>query len=112
MTRNRWIGAAALLFAAAPFGFGLIRAVSSGNDFRYLWVALTSFVGAAAVAVTIRRSGSRAGVTLALGSFLMSTLLAALMAMLLGTRLALGLVVVAGAFGFCSAAGSWLYNRA
>jgi hypothetical protein len=111
--RNRWIGALAILCAAAPFGFGLMRAVSTGSDFRYLWVALASGAGAVIVVMTGRRTAreSRTGTALLAGSFLMSTLLAVLMAMLLGTRLGPGLVVVASAFGFCSAAGSWVYAR-
>jgi hypothetical protein len=38
-----------ILFALAPIGFGVIRAVRTGNDFRYLWVALASLVSAAIV---------------------------------------------------------------
>jgi hypothetical protein len=104
------IGALAILFAALPFGFALIRAVNTGYDLRYLWVALASLLGATIV-MKLRRNGGRAGLVLASAAFFMSTLLAVVMALLLGTRLGPGIIVVASAFGFCSAVGWWLYLR-
>ena len=32
----------AVTFAALPFGFGAIRAMKTGTDVRYLWVALAA----------------------------------------------------------------------
>lgn len=37
----------AVIFAAVPFAFGLIRAFETGGcDVRYIWVAGAAFVGA------------------------------------------------------------------
>jgi hypothetical protein len=110
--RSRSIGALAILFAAAPFAFALIRAISTGYDVRYFWVALASCAGAVVVMIAVRRRTARAGVTLAIASLSTSTLLALLMGLLIGTRLGLGIIVVAAAFGFCSALGSWLFVMA
>jgi len=107
--RSLSIGALAILFAAVPFGFALIRAFSTGYDLRYIWVALASCAGAAIVMMAGRGNTGRAGVTLAMASFVMSTLLAMLTALLIGTRFGPGIIVVASAFGFCSAVGCWLY---
>jgi hypothetical protein len=109
---RRSIGALAILFAAAPFVFALIRAVSTGYDVRYFWVALASCAGAIVVMIAVRRRTARAGVTLAIASLFTSTLLALLMGLLIGTRLGLGIIVVAAAFGFCSALGCWLFMMA
>ena len=111
--RNRWIDALSVLFAAAPFGFASIRAVRTGHDLRYLWVALASLAGAIVVITIVRGNAGRtsAGMALAAGCFFTSTLLAVLMALLLGTTLGPGIIVVASAFGFCYAVGSWFYAR-
>ena len=109
--RGRWIVALSILFAAAPFGFALIRAIRTGYDLRYLWVALASLLGAAVVMLIGKEyiGGLHAGAALAAASFLTSTVLAVLAALLLGTTLGPGMVVVASAFGFCCAAGCLLF---
>ena len=102
---------ASALFAVVPFAFGLVRAVRTGTDRRYLWVALASFVGSA-IAVAAARShlSSMTLVTAtAAACFVTGTLCAVLMAMILGTRLNLGIVIVASGFGLCFAASGWLY---
>jgi hypothetical protein len=45
-----------IVFAAAPFGFGLIRAASA-RDLRMLWMACAAFVGAALVRVVWKDRG-------------------------------------------------------
>jgi hypothetical protein len=97
--------ALAFVFAALPIAFALIRAARTGYDFRYLWVALASLVGAAAV-MKIGKAYSetrRAAIALSAGVFVMATLLAILAASLLGTRLGPGILVVACSFAFCFA---------
>jgi hypothetical protein len=99
-----------ILFAALPFGFGSIRAVQTGNDLRYLWVAVAALCGAALV----MRVGSVPGtvanrVARSVTAFFASGFLAVLIALLLGTRLGPGILVVASAFGFCFAAATLLY---
>src|SRR4029077_3625979 len=48
---SRWpsmIRSFSLFFLSMPFLFGLLRAAATGNDFRYLWVAAASLIGAGA----------------------------------------------------------------
>jgi hypothetical protein len=106
--------ALAMLIAAFPFAFALIRALRTGHDFRYLCVALASLLGAMAVMAVGKAHIRRAPVAVALsaGAFVGSTLLAVLAALPLGTKLGPGILVVAVAFGFCCAAGSLLYTLA
>jgi hypothetical protein len=39
------------LIAAVPVGFALLRAATTGTDFRYLWVAVVSIISAGTVVV-------------------------------------------------------------
>jgi hypothetical protein len=92
--------------AGVPFAFASIRAIQTGDDFRYFWVAFAGLIGAAAAARAGRGSRQRSirAVALAAGSFVTATLLAVIAAVLIGTRLGPGLVVVAASFGLCFAA--------
>jgi hypothetical protein len=100
-----------ILFAAVPFVFAAVRAIRTGYDFRYLWVALASLLGASVVMVVgkadSRRSNSAAA--LSAGVFVFATSLAVLAAWLLGTRVGPGSLVVGSAFGCCYAASCALY---
>src|SRR5882672_3237549 len=104
------IRSGSIFFVAMPFLFGLLRAVMSGNDFRYLWVAAASLFGAGAFAAAAGERMRRPRVALAFsaGSFIVATLCAIAAAMLLGTRLGPGLLVVASSFAFCCAIGCML----
>ena len=98
-----------LFFISLPFLFGLLRAVTTGDDFRYLWVAAASLLGAAVfIAATNAHSHGRR-IALSMGAFLVASLCATAAAMLLGTRLGPGLLIVAASFGFCAAAGGTLF---
>ena len=95
--------------AALPFAFGLFRAVQTGTDVRYVWVALAAMAGG--MLVTARVRASRRPVnprTLAAAVFLISGAFAVAAALLLGTRLGPGLLVVAAAFAACFAAASFI----
>src|SRR6185295_10002227 len=100
-----------ILFAAVPVAFAAVRAVRTGYDFRYLWVALASLLGASMVmvvgAVTSRRPNSAAA--LSAGVFVIATLLAVQAAWLLGIRVGPGSLVVGSGFGFCCAASCALH---
>jgi hypothetical protein len=65
---NRSVHAVSILSAAAPFAFAAIRAVTTGNDFRYVWGALAAFCGAAAVMALARARGRTANTAVALHS--------------------------------------------
>jgi hypothetical protein len=106
--------ALSIIFGAVPFLFALIRAVRTGHDVRYFWVAIGSLVGALAT-MAIGRANIRqrgAAVALSAGVFVMATVLAVLAAMLIGTKFGLGIVTVAAGFGVCLAVAGWLHTRA
>ena len=100
-----------IFFLSMPFLFGLLRAVTTGNDLRYLWVAAASLVGAGAYTVAAREQmrRPRRAVALSVGSFVVATLCATAAGMFLGTRFGLGLLVVASSFAFCCAFGCMLF---
>jgi hypothetical protein len=109
--RERRIHALSVLFGAVPFAFALIRLGQTGYDVRYVWVALASLLGAAMVMVVggAYRRGPTVRIALSVGAFLNATLFAVLAAVLLGTTVGPGILVVASAFGFCCAASCVLH---
>jgi hypothetical protein len=107
--RQRLIYLIAILFAAIPFAFGLIRALQTGTDFRYLWVAIVSFVSAAAVMAIGNVRNREPTVTLPAAVLVIATLDAAATAYLLGARSAPAVLVVALAFALCWSASCALY---
>jgi hypothetical protein len=100
-----------LFFLSLPFLFGLLRAATTSNDFRYLWVAAASLFGAGVFTAAARGRMRRPRVALALsgGSFVVATLVATAAGMVQGTRFGPGLLVVASSFGFCCAIGCMLF---
>lgn len=99
-----------ILFGAAPFAFGLIRLVQTGRDFRLLWMAVASFVGALIVMAIVRVSSRQLTVrTLALGTFVGSALLAEVTGFMLGARAGPGTVMVAFVLALCWAASCAFY---
>src|SRR5262245_5166808 len=97
------------VLAAAPLAFGVIRAIRTGTDVRYVYVALAAMVGGMIVtAVTRGFQRPLRPAALAVAVFVVSTALAVVAALLLGTRLGPGILVVAGSFGACFAASSLL----
>ena len=114
MTRSpgRWLfDALSIVLAATPIGFALIRAITTGHDWRYLWVALAALLGAAVVMAVGRdyRGQLRANVLLSLVALVLSTMLAMVAALSIGTRFGPGLLIVTVSFGLCSAASCLLY---
>ena len=98
--------ALSLASAALPFAFGVIRAVKTGSDYRYLWVALAAGVGALVMGLSARRSPP---ISLTALVFIASGLTGVLAAMLLGTNLGPGILVVAASFAACFAAACLLH---
>ena len=84
---------AAALLAVAPLTFGLIRAVSTGDDMRYLWLALASFLGATTVIPRGRGASGAARISLVrtLGAVGAGTVGAAAAAILQGATAGPGL---------------------
>ena len=111
---RRAFRALSITFAGLPLAFGLVRAVSTGTDLRYVWVALASLLGAAAIMAVARtsRGGPLVAFAMAAAAFVTSTFLAMLAALLLGTRMGAGMLVVASSFGLCCAVSCLLYKLA
>ena len=100
-----------LLLAAIPFGFALLRAVGTGTDFRYAWVALAAAIAAGtALAAGARNARPAAG-----GFFVAlcaSTVAASVTGFGLGAQSVPAVVFVALGFAICEAAGLTLVSRA
>ena len=96
----------AILAAAVPFAFGLIRAITTGTDYRYVWMAIAAALGAAVVVVATKaRSLTRNEILLrTIAVFGLATVLAGVAGYLLGARAASGIVIVSVSFGLCDAA--------
>src|SRR4029078_5313436 len=99
----------AILAAAVPFAFGIIRLMRTGSDYRGLVMAIAAFIGAAVLlAVPARRVGS-AFARFAL-TFVLSLLLAAVAGFAVGAvsfpaamTVALGMAFFDGLFVVLSA---------
>ena len=113
-SNHGWLRALSMVFAAVPFAFALIRAFQTGEDLRYLWVAIAGVCGAVAAVWVAGPDGTsqKAAIVLWFVVFAVATLLGILTAVLLGTKLGPAVVLVGAAFGFCFAAGAALYMHA
>ena len=90
----------ALGAAALPVGFGALRALTTGTDFRYLMTALASLAAAAAIfALGASRVNSRW--LLSCGALVGSTLVGAAVAFGQGASSAPAVWVVTVCFGAC-----------
>ena len=98
------------LLAAVPFAFAGIRLLTTGNDARYLWLAIASTICAAAVLVR-RGSPGAAGFARTAAATIAAAAGAAAVALLLGARAGPGIAIVAAAFGLCSGIGTWFALR-
>ena len=100
-----------ILFAAAPFGFGLLRYLGTRHDPRALWMALASFVGAAAVVAIgralTRESGSVGAYSAVI--LIITMLCAAFTGYFTGAGAGVGLWMVAFVIGVCWAASFVFY---
>lgn len=102
----------AVIFAAVPFAFGLIRAFETGGrDVRYIWVAGAAFAGAAAIVVLAgsQRRETSTALTLSVAVFAAAALFALVTGWQLGTTIGPALFVVGAGFAFCFAAASLLH---
>lgn len=101
----------AIAMTAVPFAFAIIRALRTGADLRYLWLAVASFLGVTLVMVmTKARKRSRAEIlSLAIIAFIVGAALTAIVAKLLGASAISGVALVALSFAIFIAAGEALY---
>ena len=107
-SREQKIYILSILCATVPFAFGLARALRTGTDFRYLWLAIVAALGTAAVIVLGKARSPKEVVAQSAATFVVATLLAALTAFRLGAKAGPGVWVVAVAFGLCFATSSAL----
>ena len=103
---QRMIYFLSILLAAAPFAFGLFRAFETGYDFRLLWMALASLLGAGGIMVIGKAHGKRTKGVLArsVATFVSAMLFTGTAALLLGATSAAGIWGIAFVFGACWAA--------
>ena len=101
-----------ILFAIATFAFGMIRAFQTGQDFRLLWIATASFLGALVVRVSTKSRSTMPNNIFALSflTFVVAALLAGATAYLLGATAAAGVWGVAFVLAFCWSASYALYT--
>lgn len=99
---------AGALVAALPIAFGVVRAATTGTDFRYLWSGVAALAGAV---VTVRANAARRPEVQAVLALSAGTVLAAATAFLVGARSLGAVLVVAFAFGACVAVGFALVVR-
>jgi hypothetical protein len=102
--RGRWLFLASVVLAVVPVTFGLIRAVSTGDDFRYLWLAGAAILGSMLAVPRRRGASGPAAVWLrrALGAVAAGTACAAATGIILGAKAGPGIAIVAISFGLCS----------
>lgn len=102
--RRRFLLVGSALFALLPVLFGLIRAVTTGWDRRYLWLAGASLVGSWIVAGPPGRGASdRPHVLLrTVMAVILGAVCAAATALLLGASAGPGVAIVAISFGLCT----------
>src|SRR4029453_2979315 len=86
--RNWRIYWVSILFAAVPFAFAVVRAIRTGDDFRYLWVALASLMSALVVMVVAKtdRRGPIVAAARSTWVFVVATFVAVLAVCLPRTR--------------------------
>ena len=100
-SRRRVLFLAAVLLGAVPVIFGVIRAATTGNDFRYIWLAGAAIVGSMLVLPPRRRAG-HLSLWRACGTVAAGAVSAAAVAILTGAKAGPGIAIVASGFGFCT----------
>jgi len=105
--RHQLLRLIGVLFAAVPVAFGFVRAISTGDDFRYLWLAAAAILGSLAVMLPEYRAPgpARVGAARVVAAIASGAGCAATTAIVLGATPGLGVAIVAVAFGICTGTG-------
>ena len=108
--RRRLLRPVGVFAAAVPVAFGVVRAITTGDDFRYLWLAAAAILGSLAVMWPGSRAPRPARVTAlrGVGAIVSGAVCAAAAALVQGATLGLGLAIVAVGFGICTGTGAVL----
>jgi hypothetical protein len=95
---------AAVLLATVPVAFGVIRAISTGSDLRYIWLAGAAILGSMAAGLIGGAPPDPARVVLwrALAAVAAGAICAGVTAILMGAKAGPGIAIVATAFGLCT----------
>lgn len=100
----------AILVAALPFAFSILRVITTGNDWRYLWAACGAFAGSGLViGIGAQRRGGVVTIALALVGLIAGTVWAGGQTILTRTGSGAAVWIVAFAFSLCETAGALLY---
>ncbi|MGK2960956.1 MAG: hypothetical protein ACSLFK_02280 [Gemmatimonadaceae bacterium] len=102
--RRRLYLVGSVILGALPVTFALIRAITTGNDLRYFWLAGAALIGSMAV-MLIGRDKSRqrrVSVGRGLGAVIAGAAGAITAALLQGGRAGLGVAIVGISFGVCT----------
>lgn len=96
-----------ILIASVPVVFAILRAATTGTDFRYFWLALASTLGAAVILATANRARPQSPGRVVRTAFalLVAAGAAAATGFALGGGSAPALIMVALGFATCSAVG-------
>ena len=108
--RHQLLRLLGVLVAALPVAFGFVRTISTGDDFRYLWLAAAAILGSLAVMWPEYRGAGSARVAPArvVGAIVSGAACAAATAIVLGATAGPGVAIVAVAFGICTGTGMFL----
>ena len=113
-TPSQWfVRALAVCFAAAPVGFGALRAFTTGTDFRYLVTAL-AVLAVAGITFRLGAPRVRSHWLLSFLALALSTLVGGVVAIGQGATSIGAIVAVVAAFGLCVTVGGVLgvFSRA
>jgi len=97
------------IVGAVPFVFAGLRLLSTGSDLRYLWMALASTLGAAAIGW--RRTPRAGGVGRLVLGVIVAAGFASAVAVVGGATAGPGITIVSAAFGLFSAGGIGIVVR-
>ena len=109
-TTRRFMRALAVCLMAVPVGFGALRALTTGTDFRYLVTALAALV-VAGITIRVGAPRLRSRWFLSLLALALSTLAGGIVAFGQGATSVAAVVVVATLFGLCVTTGGMLILR-
>jgi hypothetical protein len=102
--RRRLLVVGSVLFGLMPVTFGIIRAISTGDDLRYIWLAGAAILGSMVVMPFAAAASGPVRVSLwrALGAILAGATCAGVTAILMGATAGPGVAIVAVSFGLCT----------
>jgi hypothetical protein len=103
-----------ILLTMVPVAFGLLRAINTRDDVRYLWMAAAELAGAAAVMGLgrTRPTAVQVNFTSVLVAIAVASVVGRLAAALLGGRNAAAVWMVAIGFAVCEGVGCAMVRRA